>query len=395
MLYNSLIASGVILLVTNVTARFTGRYWTASIVAGLGNMLGFGLASLAVMANALLIVLTGLLCQVIAKRQRTFLWSSIGATTFTYLAFSLYSVSVIKDRAKFAAQKFPFESMSERLAYENHFRETSKEGISKLDSVSVPRDRKTGVKATSLNRLNEIEGRIEAEADWRRTQGLEDLHAEKVAQFIESPGFGVERQMARNMIYDDSKELDPISLPSSNYKYPDESKTNSEPGRLVDSGINDNAAVNEPTKERLEKFHLEGFIDFVNSSGFGYIKDRENVSGFQPHRFSKMPKIETGQRWVIQDLELISLLKHEQPVAYISEHLPRMDELREAKTRPLNAFERDALEVLRRGEDLKVQNAPREIRMLGSIRAVKQCLQCHDVERGDLLGAFSYRLRPE
>src|SRR5260370_2629567 len=108
-----------------------------------------------------------------------------------------------------------------------------------------------------------------------------------------------------------------------------------------------------------------------------------------------MPKTETGPGWLVQALDLLSLLKHEEPVAYLSEHLPRMDELREAKTRPLDAFERDALEVLRRGEDLKVQNASREIRMLGSIRAVKQCLQCHEVERGDLLCAFSYRLRPD
>src|SRR5258708_39906209 len=108
-----------------------------------------------------------------------------------------------------------------------------------------------------------------------------------------------------------------------------------------------------------------------------------------------MPKLEAPLRWIVQDLELVSLLKHDEPVAYVSKNLPRMDELREAKTRPLDAFERDALEVLRRGEDLKVQNASREIRMLGSIRAVKQCLQCHEVERGDLLGAFSYRLRLE
>jgi hypothetical protein len=30
--------------------------------------------------------------------------------------------------------------------------------------------------------------------------------------------------------------------------------------------------------------------------------------------------------------------------------------------------------------------------MLGSLRAAKQCLDCHNVQRGELLGAFSYRL---
>jgi len=30
--------------------------------------------------------------------------------------------------------------------------------------------------------------------------------------------------------------------------------------------------------------------------------------------------------------------------------------------------------------------------MLGSLRAAKQCLECHTAKRGDLLGAFSYVL---
>ena len=69
-----------------------------------------------------------------------------------------------------------------------------------------------------------------------------------------------------------------------------------------------------------------------------------------------------------------------------------MDELSEAAARPLDGFEREALAKLRRGEDLIVQEAPQQMRMLGSIRAVHQCLDCHSVQRGELLGAFSYRL---
>ena len=50
----------------------------------------------------------------------------------------------------------------------------------------------------------------------------------------------------------------------------------------------------------------------------------------------------------------------------------------------------DGLATLRKGEDLYV----REDRMLGSIRSTKQCIACHGGERGVLLGAFSYTLRP-
>ena len=39
-------------------------------------------------------------------------------------------------------------------------------------------------------------------------------------------------------------------------------------------------------------------------------------------------------------------------------------------------------------------HAPRS-EVEGSIRAVKQCLSCHSVERGELLGVFSYALRRE
>jgi hypothetical protein len=82
-------------------------------------------------------------------------------------------------------------------------------------------------------------------------------------------------------------------------------------------------------------------------------------------------------------------------VAYLSKNLPRMDELRNAPTRSLDAFESESLKALQTGEDLQVRHGKNEIRMLGSIRAAKQCLQCHEVERGDLLGAFSYKLKPE
>jgi hypothetical protein len=58
----------------------------------------------------------------------------------------------------------------------------------------------------------------------------------------------------------------------------------------------------------------------------------------------------------------------------------------------LNEFEASALEKLRSDEDLVVQSEGENYQMLGSLRAAKQCLDCHNVQRGELLGAFSYRL---
>ena len=94
-------------------------------------------------------------------------------------------------------------------------------------------------------------------------------------------------------------------------------------------------------------------------------------------------------------LELVSLLKHDRPMVYVSEHLPQMDALEDATIRPLDSFETKSLEQLRRSEDLVVQSDVNQIRLLGSLRAGKDCLECHSVPRGELLGAFSYQFSAE
>ena len=55
----------------------------------------------------------------------------------------------------------------------------------------------------------------------------------------------------------------------------------------------------------------------------------------------------------------------------------------------------EALAKLWHDEDVVVKSAGDDYRMLGSLRAAKQCLDCHSVQRGELLGAFSYSLRHE
>lgn len=90
----------------------------------------------------------------------------------------------------------------------------------------------------------------------------------------------------------------------------------------------------------------------------------------------------------------MSLLKHEAAVAYVSQNLPRMDELRDAPTRALDPFETRSLDRLRSEEDLVIDDTPERVRMVGSLRASGNCLRCHSVRRGELLGAFSYELVP-
>jgi hypothetical protein len=120
----------------------------------------------------------------------------------------------------------------------------------------------------------------------------------------------------------------------------------------------------------------------------GYVEDRHHVAGFRPHRFSRLPEAERLQ-FKIETIDLVGLLLHPEPLAYVSANLPRMDKLRAAPTRPLDEFESVGLEKLRAGEDIVGAKAGDHLRMVGAIRNLKQCVQCHGGERGDLLGAFS------
>lgn len=93
-----------------------------------------------------------------------------------------------------------------------------------------------------------------------------------------------------------------------------------------------------------------------------------------------------GTRWRFQRVELISLLKHEEPGVYLSDRLPDMNELDDHALRPLDRFEQESLGRLLKGEDVVTQTTTNRVRMLGSLRAARQCVECHSVERGSLLG---------
>ena len=166
-----------------------------------------------------------------------------------------------------------------------------------------------------------------------------------------------------------------------------------------------------PSRAAVREFHREGVSDFASPFLFGHVKSVESVAGFEPHAFIAAPrgpldlarvttketqepwKVEEARRWKIARLELVSLLKHDTARVYLSENLPRMQDLSSTRTRPLTKFESDALQQLREGEELEIAAAANRIEMLGSVRATEHCVQCHQVPRGTLLGAFSYDLR--
>jgi hypothetical protein len=213
-----------------------------------------------------------------------------------------------------------------------------------------------------------------------RIYRLRLLHEATVDSFLNSPGFGFRRRpIAPEAVFlGGVRDQRPIPQPVARSAPPD-------PSELL-------APWPQLTKdENLLTLHRRGVADFSYPSGGGYVKDRQHVAAFRSHEFSQVPN--AAGRWTVETVDLVSLLCHTEPVAYVSTNLPRMQDLKEAPTRALDTFESSGLTKLRGGEFLIVGHSEGRMRMLGSIRAVKQCVTCHGCERGDLLGAFSYTLR--
>ena len=144
----------------------------------------------------------------------------------------------------------------------------------------------------------------------------------------------------------------------------------------------------------LRFVHRQGLLYFLYPPGFGYMKDRTHVAGFKSHGFRLDPKFQGEKRWRIEHVQLVGILTQEQPVVYLTDKMPSMEQVRQGKTRGLDFFEEVALPALAGGEDMYIVQKNDTIRMLGALRVTRTCQNCHDAEIGDLLGAFSYTLRP-
>lgn len=394
MLYVSLVASAIMLAVTNAVARHGTRAHLVS--AGLAGA-GFGMVGVACLISAavalqgVLVLAVGLLCGWRLARPRTFLLGSVVATV---LAYGLVGASALLDLWEWRRLEplHPVESLEARLAYERPRPEPHPDLANAVDQQ--PTGRPPAVRMADLapldNRLQQANS-----AGARRTRALRILHGRHVEQFINSPGFGFVRDMRPRPGDVELGEARPVPQPAP--ARPDEERADEGADSYARAlpGMN---ADQRPAAEALRKVHVNGFVDFLDPRRFGYVASRAQVTGFQPHQFTGVPDGPAPRpgnpRWRIERLELVSLLKHEEPAVYVSQNLPRMDELREAPTRPLDGFEQRALVGLRRGEDLQVEYFRDHLRMLGPLYALDECRRCHSAEKGELLGAFSYVLRP-
>lgn len=281
-------------------------------------------------------------------------------------------------------KEHPYVSLADRLAYEEP---AARRAAPKLSS-------------SAEERLSEREKAYGDPDDNLRAKSLALLHTEEVEKFIAREGFGWARITPPGPTYIELPELQPVPLVQAPASAGDAPWTSAAPPVAKDS---------------LLGFHDVGESVFASPMRFGHVRDRDHVAGFEAHGFGRMLRYkEFGpidpatrarlerdgdpggelkkKRWEITRMELVSLLKFPKPAVYVSRALPRMEDLREAETRPLTRFESTGLEKLQAGEDLDAHYTLNRIQMLGALRARRQCLECHSAHRGELLGAFSYEL---
>lgn len=345
--------------------------------------------------------------------------------------------------AKHFRELHPLVSIRNRLAYEESLDEQRRppELAQQTDVRLNLRER-----PSSLTREHSL-----VAVEKRRTQTLSILHSDTVRDFITRTGFGFQRvpplplkdlvlgevelvPFERPKLKDSSEFGNPVDLlPAfAPLVFSDPSRMKFD--RLFDSYDSVSDAEKEEKRERQKKYdhllelnnrlqlptlprlfliHDDSAAEFAGFRRNGFVKDIDHVSGFLPHAVPGVPRlrvskssvgydwvsrwlgdVDRGEKrvWLVTRMQLVSLLKFPDPAVYKSVHIPNMEELVDAETRPLTTFEADSLKRLTEGEDFVTDARTNRIQMVGALRAQKQCLRCHSVHRGELLGAFSYEL---
>jgi hypothetical protein len=148
------------------------------------------------------------------------------------------------------------------------------------------------------------------------------------------------------------------------------------------------AASAQPTYESCADLHDAYLHRFESAPGFGLSRMA------QPPMLDRTGVVALGRKsYAIDTIELIGLLKLETPVAYVPRwHGAKPDGF---SSRGLTAFEKQSLDEFRAGRNGASADEGKDVVFcMGSLRAKDSCVSCHrDKKIGDLLGAFTYRLR--
>ncbi len=355
----------VILIGLSVKSYQSAGIATPIFISLVGGALGFFIAigSLTLLLSALANFLGCLICAPIKPRTRNF---TIVLCTFGLIPYAFQLHLGIEERlyVNNLRLQHPIKSLEERLSFEK--------GHSTESVINTQLPLKANIETT----LTSFEQRAQGRSEWR-IRNLKMLHDEAYYQFTIASGFGPMRMLKpgdyNTRIHDREATFLPLSLTSS-------LMAKAFPTNFVD-------------------LHETSVIDSFRPETFGYVKTVSEVAGFVPHGSAKLAK-EIGavdekndSHWQLTRLDLVGLLKHDEPRVYIADTIPLMNELESLPHRSLNEFEVQALPQLDIEKDTVIEEFAGGARMLGAVRAGNDCLQCHSGPRGKLLGAFSYEFR--
>jgi hypothetical protein len=352
-----------------------GRWLAALVPVGFAFFCGLALTSVTTMWLGALMFVGGIVCVIVGPLSGRTL-ARVAASLF----LTAFVIGGIEGRRAgheldLARERNPIVSLAPRLAYE--LRQPT------AAATQPPLTLASSVES-SLQHSEQLEDEVRGEY-FGRIGSLKSLHERSYDDFVRAAGFGVGRMPLPRPGRVDRPALADIAF-----------NGRSQPSEA--EWLNHwNLPYRDGRGETPGDFHLLSRDDFLNPEGFGWIKSRlVEVAGFVPHAFHEPVRVEDKPpEWTVKRLELVSLLKFDSPRVYVLDHLPRMDQLSgdDVPTRELDAFEESNLSRLHRQDDVVVESTIDATRMLGSLRAGQQCLECHSVQRGELLGAFSYVLR--
>ncbi len=365
-------------------------------------------------------------------RKRTFLSCALGCAIVAY-GMSMNDFRPIYHQHQQLLAQYPPTDLKPRLSYEQASvdRTAPQNGVLGSPQSAGPQ-RALKYDVDQLAKRQEAFGKFPNRFGYRGGDGeyrgmrrqrafeaLTRVHKGFIADFIAQPAMGWGRLPAMRPLSkydlemdDEGPNPDPDKLPPLHDQPPPNQEPEGSPkSELLDVAKNPPAtqesiataspSADLPNPLLLQKHHLDNVLNFAPPNSLGGVNTKLEARGFQSHAYrSPVESYEEqdaatveSQGWKLARLELVSLLKHKPAAVYVSEHLPAMDELRDAPTRPTTTFELNAVAKLREGQELITEPSPHGLRMVGAIRAIEQCRKCHQVPLGGLLGAFSYQFR--
>lgn len=289
----SLVVSCILLALIAASARSRfGIEGVCTLSIATAVLFLFCLFSGALFLQGVLTLVAVFVCRRFTKTPRAVTAASAVAMVVSYAIVLSWGYSGVRERERLR-KEYPLVSIANRLEYE-----TKANSGDRADIVPLS----TNVE----EQLEEVETRMLSGG--MRSHMLALLHSRTSDEFVLARGFGPVRMLGVRRERVELPEPEPVVLPQ-----------RPEPPYSPDSGtvipLTDAAADEHlPERKQLLWLHTTGLLDFLSPERIGHVKDRHHVAGFQSHQFTSVPEL--SREWQIVRLDLVGLLKHEQPLAY-------------------------------------------------------------------------------